>query len=116
MKLIRSCTAILVLAATVFSQCVYATEWSNVAINGQRLTVTQLQELQMQIGSAITPGSYLVDAQGCWMNLNTGQSGCLGSGGSVESYSSRYGSGERTSDGSWNHYSCIYTTTGWSNC
>ena len=52
-------------------------------------------------------------------------SGCVGN----ASVFSRYGSGERTSDGSWNHWSnaagagvggtadgCIYTTTGWSNC
>ena len=117
--------ATLVLAASVFVQTVQASAWSNVAINGQRLTVAQLQQLEVAVGSRVAPGAYLVDNQGCWVNLNTGQGGCLGS---VDTFS-RYGSGERTSDGSWNHYSnsagmgvggtsdgCIYTTTGWSNC
>ena len=98
---------------------------SNVAINGQRLSQSELMALQMQLGIAIAPGSYMVDANGCWLNLSTGAMGC----GSTVITNSRHGSGERTSDGSWNHYSrsadmgvggtadgCIYTTTGWSNC
>ncbi len=97
---------------------------SNVAINGQRLTIDQVRILEMQVG-AIAPGSYLVNAAGCWLNLTTGASGCVGNAAAF----SRYGSGERTSDGSWNHWSnaagagvggtadgCVYTTTGWSNC
>jgi hypothetical protein len=99
--------------------------YSNVSINGQVLTVQQLNVLQMQLGTTVAPGRYLLDQQGCWANLTTGATGCIGS---VNTYS-RNGSGERTSDGSWSHYSnpagtgvggtadgCIYTTTGWSNC
>ena len=120
----RLITAAIVLVSC-YAQTVQASGWSNVAINGQRLTTVQLQQLEISIGSQIAPGAYLVDAQGCWVNLSTGQGGCLGS---VDTFS-RYGSGERTSDGSWSHYSnsagmgvggtadgCIYTTTGWSNC
>ena len=116
---------IIVAALIFFAQGVWANGYSNVAVNGQVLTVQQLNVLQRQIGSAIAPGSYLLDQQGCWVNLTTGASGCIGI---VNTYS-RYGSGERTSDGSWNHYSnsagigvggtsdgCIYTTSGWSNC
>ncbi len=121
----KTISIIAVLAISLLVQAVHASGWSNVAINGQRLTVAQLQQLEIAIGSQIAPGAYLVDAQGCWANLSTGEVGCLGS---VDTHS-RYGSGERTSDGSWNHYSnsagmgvggtsdgCIYTTTGWSNC
>lgn len=98
---------------------------SSVAINGQRLTQAQLQLLELQVGSRIAPGVYILNSAGCWWNTTTGASGCLGS---YDTHS-RYGSGERTGDGSWNHYSnsagmgvggssdgCIYTTTGWSNC
>ena len=100
-------------------------QWSNVAINGQRLTQMQLNVLEMQLGARISSGSYLVDNRGCWLNVSTGDTGCVGN----VATQSRYGSGERTSDGSWNHYSnsagmgvggtsdgCIYTTSGWSNC
>lgn len=100
---------------------------SHVAINGQRLSQEELWALQMQLGTAIAPGHYLVDERGCWMNMSSGQMGCLGD--STTHHFSRYGSGERTGDGSWNHYSndagmgvggtsdgCIYTTVGWSNC
>jgi hypothetical protein len=98
---------------------------SEVVINGERLTHGQLELLQARIGAYIPPGAYLLDASGCWMKLDTGETGCLGS----VSVDSRYGSGERTSDGSWNHWSnsagmgvggtadgCVYTTSGWSNC
>lgn len=115
----------LVMTAVLFVTPVYATSWSDVAINGQRLTTEQVHQLEIGIGSRIAPGAYLVDANGCWANLTTGQTGCLAS---ISTFS-RYGSGDRTSDGSWNHYSnsagmgvggtsdgCIYTTTGWSNC
>lgn len=107
------------------AQVVWAADYSAVAINGQRLTLPQLRALESQIGSAIAPGHYLVNAAGCWLNVSTGASGCLGN----ASVFSRYGSGERSSDGSWNHWSnaagagvggtadgCIYTTSGWSNC
>ena len=116
----------LVLAATLLiAPGARAAAWSDVAINGARLTVPQLRALEQQIGAKVAPGVYLVNASGCWLNVSTGQSGCLGSG----DYHSRYGSGERSADRSWNHWSnsadmgvggtadgCIYTTTGWSNC
>ena len=102
-----------------------ANNYSSVAVNGEVLTREQLYVLQVQLGTAIPAGNYLLDGQGCWLNLSSGASGCVGS----VSTHSRYGSGERTSDGSWNQYShaaemgvggtsdgCIYTTQGWSNC
>ena len=98
-----------------------------VAINGTQLTVMQLRQLESQLGTRIAPGNYLVNAQGCWLNLTNGTSGCLGQG-SIDVFS-RHGSGSRNADGSWNHYSeaaggavggtsdgCVYTTFGWSNC
>ena len=124
MKFFKICFFILSITGAL-TQPAYAVSWSNVAVNGQRLTTDQLRQLEISVGSKIAPGAYLINAQGCWVNLSTGQSGCLGS---VNTHS-RYGSGERTSNGSWNHYSrsagmgvggtgdgCIYTTTGWSNC
>lgn len=122
MKILK--TLLLALPLLAAGPQALADAWSNVAINGQRLTVDQVRMLEMQIGT-IAPGHYLVNAAGCWLNLSTGASGCVGN----ASVFSRYGSGERTSDGSWNHWSnaagagvggtadgCIYTTTGWSNC
>ena len=124
-RLYQVTCALLVLTALTAAP-VQANLLSQVVINGQRLTAVELTVLEAQLGGRIPPGAYLLNAQGCWMNLSTGQSGCLGASGDVHS---RYGSGERTSDGSWNHYSnsagmgvggtadgCIYTTTGWSNC
>ena len=105
-----------------------------VAINGVQLTVAQVQQLEAQIGTRIAPGVYVVNAMGCWANLTNGTSGCIGQGGAAGGQGttdvfSRYGSGSRYSDGSWNHYSdaadgavggtsdgCLYTTFGWSNC
>ena len=124
MKFFKTCFFVLAIAGAL-TQAAHAVSWSNVAVNGQRLTTEQLRQLEVSVGSKIAPGAYLINAQGCWVNLSTGQSGCLGS---VNTHS-RYGSGERTNNGSWNHYSrssgmgvggtgdgCIYTTTGWSNC
>lgn len=98
---------------------------SNVMINGYLLNTYELAALERQIGVRIAPGVYLAN-QGCWVNLTTGQSGCLG--GSSGQYSSRYGSGERNSQGNWSHWSdmagggvggtsdgCIYAFN-WSNC
>ena len=98
-----------------------------VAINGTQLTTLQLGQLEAQLGTRIAPGNYLVNAMGCWVNLTNGTSGCIGQG-STDVFS-RYGSGSRGADGSWNHYSraaggavggtsdgCVYTTFGWSNC
>lgn len=119
--------SIILLSCSVVLCCVNASAapLSNVVINGVQLSHPQLQALETNLGSRIVPGIYLVDLQGCWLNMGTGERGCIGS---INTYS-RYGSGERTSDGSWNHYSnsaemgvggtsdgCIYTTTGWSNC
>ena len=121
----KSILMTLTLASLNLCQPLHADNWSYVAINGQRLTVSQLQLLEQQLGTRIAPGAYLVNAQGCWVNLTTGQGGCLGG----TDYLSRYGSGGRSADGSWNHWSnaagagvggtsdgCIYTTMGWSNC
>ncbi|MFK7916171.1 MAG: hypothetical protein AB8B93_19825 [Pseudomonadales bacterium] len=117
----------MLLATLTLSAAAYANGWSNVSVNGQRLNTQQLQNLERQIGSRVAPGAYLVDGKGCWVNLSDSTSGCLGarSGG----YLSRHGSGARSANGDWNHYSrsagmgvggtgdgCIYTTTGWSNC
>lgn len=126
MTLLRNLTVFILFVTMIgFGPFAVANGFSNVAINGQQLTVPQLRALEASIGSRIAPGIYLVDARGCWANLSNGTSGCLGN---VQTFS-RYGSGERSSDGSWNHYSnsartgvggtadgCIYTTTGWSNC
>lgn len=105
--------------------------WSNVVINGQRLTVAQLYALQMQIGTAIAPGTYALNAQGCWLHYESGQTGCLGAGpngGARGNVYSRDGGGAR-GGGQWNHWSdaaggavggdsngCVYTSFGWSNC
>lgn len=104
-----------------------AADLAPVAINGTQLTVSQLQQLERQIGTRIAPGNYVVDGAGCWLNLSNGTSGCLGRSG-VDTHS-RHGSGSRSGDGSWNHYSraaggavggtgdgCVYTSFGWSNC
>lgn len=99
---------------------------ARVSINGSLLTPVQVQILERQIGGRIAPGDYLVGQNGCWVNLSSGARGCLQ--GNFEHWS-RYGSGERSGDGSWNHWSdaadgavggtadgCVYTTYGWSNC
>lgn len=103
-----------------------ANGYSKVAINGQRLTVSQVEALERQLGARIAPGSYLYNANnGCWANLTTGQSGCLG--GAASTFS-RYGSGERNANGDWSYWSnigggavggsgngCVYAFQ-WSNC
>ena len=99
---------------------------SEVIINGQLLNPAQKKVLENSIGTRIMPGNYITDGD-CWLNLSNGASGCLSSG--TADYSSRYGSGSRSSNGDWNHWSdaaggavggtsdgCIYTTYGWSNC
>ncbi|MGD8593488.1 MAG: hypothetical protein PVF82_11680 [Gammaproteobacteria bacterium] len=99
-----------------------------VMINGRLLSAQEVTTLERQLGTRVVPGNYLYNAaNGCWFNLANGTQGCLGQ--SVMNYFSRYGSGERTSDGSWSHYSgaaggsvggtgdgCVYTSFGWSNC
>lgn len=121
----------LYLAALLCFSCISnvgAHHMTNVYINGQELSVADLQALQQQIG-AVAPGYYAYDYNsGCWANLSTGTSGCVG-GNNAGIYTTPYGGGENYSDGSWNYYSnpagggvggtsdgCIYTTYGWSNC
>ena len=124
---LRSALVALLCSALSFPLPALANGLAPVAINGTQLTVPQLRQLEAQLGSRIAPGNYLVNARGCWVNLPNGTSGCIGQG-STDTFS-RYGSGERTSDGSWNHWSnaaggavggtsdgCVYTTFGWSNC
>jgi hypothetical protein len=62
-----------------------ANDYSNVAVNGELLTRDQLYVLQVQLGTAIPDGNYLFDAQGCWLDLTTNISGCIGS---ISMYSS----------------------------
>ena len=95
-------------------------------VNGMPLSVMELRQLEMQVGSPIYPGNYIVNWwTGCWVNLSTGAQGCQ----SGQATFSRHGSGSRDADGTWNHYSeaaggavggssdgCIYTTFGWSSC
>ena len=129
MKLKMILSFVLILSGSAASLAManpfYSTDLSEVVINGQRLTHGQLELLQTQLGAYIPPGVYLFDVTGCWMKMDTGEAGCLGG----LNADSRYGGGERTGDGSWNHWSnaadmgvggtadgCIYTTSGWSNC
>jgi hypothetical protein len=100
---------------------------TNVYINGQELDYSELVALQNQLRTQVQPGYYLVDySSGCWVNTTSGTSGCVDANGT---YTSRYGSGGYSSDGSWNHWSdaaggavggtgdgCLYTSFGWSNC
>lgn len=99
---------------------------SDVIINGQLLNQAQKTALENRIGTRITPGNYVSNGD-CWVNLSNGTSGCLSSG-TVNNFS-RYGSGERSANGDWNHWSnaaggavggtsdgCVYTSFGWSSC
>lgn len=83
-----------------------------VYVNDHELTSQELTVTQQQLGARVPPGNYLYDDQsGCWMEMNTGQSGCPGyaGGGNLggESYVSRYGSGESNGTGEWNHWSNV---------
>lgn len=52
---------------------------SGVAINGQMLNSTELVALQARLNTRIAPGYYLVDPHsGCWFNIKTGRTGCIG--------------------------------------
>lgn len=69
---------------------------SYVEINGQILSSTELISLESRLGARIGPGNYLVDPQsGCWLNITTGWTGCIGDPGM---YPSRNGSDKRN----WN--------------
>ncbi len=123
-----------VLSAMLFVICApvsFAGEYSDVVVNGERLTVEQVTELQEQFGTLLAPGQYAMDDEGCWIHLSTVATGCLGRGyyGDGEMGDDRYGpfaddgsgevvgddgsgvyitgdgSGEITNDGSWNVYS-----------
>ncbi len=121
--------AIAAAAAFMLVSTAALAQHSAVAINGQILSQQQLATLEMQLGTRIAPGSYVVDyGTGCWANLSTGQQGCGVGGGGNGAYTSRYGSGERNANGDWSHYSniagggvggtgdgCVYAF-GWSNC
>lgn len=84
-----------------------------VSINGYALNAQQLQSLEIQLGTRIQPGNYLVNMNnGCWTNMSTGTSGCY-SGKPGQSFS-RYGSGEWDGQGNWSHYSNTTGTDGFS--
>lgn len=52
---------------------------SGVAINGQVLSSAELVSLQSRLNTRIAPGHYLVDPRsGCWLNIKTGRTGCIG--------------------------------------
>jgi hypothetical protein len=99
-----------------------------VSINGKMLSPQEVAVLESRLGGRVVPGHYLYNAlNGCWYNKTNGTQGCIGQG--TTNHFSRYGSGERSSDGSWSHTSraaggsvggtsdgCLYTSFGWSNC
>jgi len=98
---------------------------ARVSINGYVLSDEEIRLLESRLASRVPSGDYLVDGNGCWVNLWNGLAGCPG----TDEYNSRYGSGSTSPDGTWNHWSnaaegavggtadgCIYTTYGWSNC
>lgn len=117
---------IAILVATLSAQ---AEGRTLVFVNGYELSPYELHAVEIQSGTRIPPGNYIVDGRtGCWAELDSGAGGCPAQtqGGS---YGSRYGSGEWNGNGDWNHWSdaaggavggtgdgCIYTTFGWSNC
>ncbi|HRD67433.1 MAG TPA: hypothetical protein PKY50_14910 [Candidatus Competibacter sp.] len=56
-----------------------ATIESGVTINGQMLSSAELVSLQTRLNTRIAPGNYLVDPHsGCWLNIRTGRTGCIG--------------------------------------
>ena len=99
-----------------------------VIINGRSLSAQEVAVLEQQLGGRVYPGNYLYNAyNGCWYNTTNRTQGCIGQ--DTSNYFSRYGSGERSSNGSWSHTSraaggsvggtadgCVYTSFGWSNC
>ena len=101
---------------------------SPVVINGYSLSAAEVAALEQQLGSRVAPGNYLVNpVSGCWMNTNTGASGCPAAPG-AGTYVGSGGSGEWNNQGDWSYNSnqgggyvggtgdgCIYTEN-WSNC
>ncbi len=71
-----------------------ANSYSEVAVNGELLTREQLYVLEVQLRTAIPGGNYLLDGQGCWLNLTTEASGCVGSVGTYLYQGSRELSGD----------------------
>lgn len=68
--------ASLLLVSTNVSSADYL---SDVEINGRILSSKELVSLESRLSTRIGPGRYLVDPQsGCWLNINTGRTGCIG--------------------------------------
>ncbi|MGH9961457.1 MAG: hypothetical protein ACREBC_30730 [Pyrinomonadaceae bacterium] len=72
------CKAFAVVGVLLASPISYAYGYgSNIFINGRELTMEEAARLQMQLGTPIASGYYVVNAQtGCWANLTNGASGC----------------------------------------
>lgn len=52
---------------------------SGVEINGQALSSAEWVAVQTRLNIRIAPGRYLVDPHsGCWLNIRTGRTGCIG--------------------------------------
>lgn len=128
MKALVTIIAVLALSLTGAVASANQLALAPVTINGSQLTFAQLRVLEAQLGGRVEPGHYMVNARGCWLNLSTGASGCIGQGSASTDVHSRHGSGSRQG-GNWNHWSnaaggavggtadgCIYTTFGYSNC
>ncbi len=65
---------------------------SGVEINGQMLSSAEWVSVQTRLNTRIAPGRYLVDPHsGCWLNIKTGRTGCIGDPGL---YPSRHGNKE----------------------
>ena len=126
------------LLAVLVSISVVAQAGDTVVINGYLLAPMEVQQLERQLGYRVLPGNYAADFQtGCWVNIESGQGNCQSQdqaqsqsqNGSSGAYTSRWGSGEQYSNGSWSHYDsltgnggvggtadgCVYAF-GWSNC
>jgi hypothetical protein len=78
-----------------------ASDYTSVAVNGELLTQEQLYVLQAHLGTAIPAGSYLLDEQGCWLNLTNNVSGCVGD----TSTQLIENDPEQSPIGTWHHYS-----------
>jgi len=65
---------------------------SGVEINGQMLSSAEWVSVQTRLNTRIAPGRYLVDPHsGCWLNIKTGRTGCIGDPGL---YPPRHSNGE----------------------
>lgn len=89
---ILGCTGILLASANVSG----APLESGVTINGQTLSSAELVSVQTRLNTRIAPGHYLVDPHsGCWLNIKTGRTGCIGDPGIYPSQGSN-GKGHQT--------------------